>query len=75
MIVHIQNLSGHRDRPPAEEYLPVGPINVQVRLTKGVSGKLCRALVSERDIPVRRSGNWTEVDLTSIVANEVLVLE
>ena len=75
LIVHIQNLSGHRDRPPAEEYLPVGPVKVRVRLDEGVAGKRCRALVAERNVPVRRSGNWTEMDLNSIAANEVLIIE
>lgn len=75
MIVHIQNLSGHQGRPPAEEYLPVGPIKVRIRLTEGVSGERCRGLVTERSLQTRRFDNWVEVDLTSIAANEVLVFE
>ena len=74
MIVHIQNLSGHRERSPAEEYLPVGPVKVRVRLDDGVPGTSCQALVAERSLPVSRSGRWAEIDLTSITANEVLVV-
>lgn len=76
LILHLLNLtSAGTWRAPVEEYIPVGPIGVRVRLPSGVGTGGVRLLVSTKSIRATRHGDWTEFTLPSIVDHEMVVIE
>jgi hypothetical protein len=75
MIVQLVNLSGANAYPGyVEEWLPVGPIRVAVRL----QGSHCPVAASLRvaggTATVSRDGDWAIVELPSLTSHELLVL-
>jgi hypothetical protein len=70
LIAHLVNLSA-MGRMPADELIPVGPLQVSVRC-KARSVKL---LVAGRNLTPAVSQGWAKVTLPSVLDHEVLVLE
>ena len=60
IIIHIVNLS-NTGRMPIEEYLPVGPLMIRVRLTKDISPRRTFKSCGTSSILVRRSSLPTRV--------------
>ncbi len=75
MILHITNLiSAGTWRGPIDEYIPIGPISVRVKLPKDVAGKNLKMLVSgQKSVPSVRNG-WSEFKVSSILNHEVIVI-
>jgi hypothetical protein len=75
MILHITNLiSAGTWRGPIDEYIPIGPITVRVRLPKDVTGKNLKMLVSnQKSVPAVKNG-WSEFKVSSILNHEVIVI-
>lgn len=76
LILHIVNLTNEGTwRGPIDELIPVGPIDVGVRLTEGVRGA-ARLLVSEKAaMKVSRNAGWLKLSIPSITDHEVIVIE
>jgi len=75
-IVHLVNLtSANTWRGPAEELIPVGPLQIGVRLPADLRAGSLRLLVSDQKPAFTTVGGWTRFELTSILDQEVVVLE
>jgi hypothetical protein len=75
LILHVVNLTNAGTwRSPIEELLPIGPLQVRVRLPEGVTGATVRSLVSERIISARKESGALVFELSSVLDHEVLVI-
>lgn len=75
MVLHIANLvSAATWRAPLEEFIPIGPVTVRVKLTNGVAGQSAKLLVSGEQAPVILKDGWAEVKIPSILSHEVVVI-
>jgi hypothetical protein len=76
LILHLVNLTSSGTwRAPIDELIPVGPLQVRVKLPEGIPGKSARLLVSSGSTPVATRQGWAEVTIKSILDHEVIVLE
>jgi hypothetical protein len=75
LIMHIVNLtSAGTWRQPVDEYIPVGPVKVRIRLPEGVNGNNLRPLVSLQKIGFTIQNGWMEFVINSITDHEVIVI-
>ena len=75
MILHLVNLtSAGTWRSPLDELIPIGPLQVRVKLSAGVSGRTARRLVSVGTATVTTRQGWAELEVRSILDHEVLVI-
>ena len=76
LILHVVNLTSAGSwRAPVDELIPVGPLNISVRLPAGFRPRAVRRLVAERTEPgVVRAGSLHFV-LDAVLDHEVVVLE
>jgi hypothetical protein len=75
MILHVANLvSAATWRAPLEEFIPIGPVAVRVKLTSGVSGLSAKLLVSGERALVTVKNGWAEVTIPSVSSHEVVVI-
>lgn len=75
VILHLVNLtSAGTWRAPVEELIPVGPLNVGVRLPREVNGKSARLLVSGGEKRMSAEGAFGVVEIPSVTDHEVLVI-
>jgi hypothetical protein len=74
LILHIVNLtSAGTWRQPVDEYIPVGPLTVKVKLD-GVDGELPNLLVTGQRITADTKDGWAKFQLASIINHEVVIL-
>ncbi len=57
-----------------EELIPVGPIQVKMRLPEGVSANNVEYLVSGARMPLRAAQSWVSFEVKSIPDHEVVVI-
>jgi hypothetical protein len=74
IIIHIVNLS-NTGRMPIEEYLPVGPLTIRIRLTKDVSPRQLRLAVSGITVVPKAEKGWLTFQLNSVSDHELAILE
>jgi len=75
MILHIANLiSAGTWRAPIDEYIPIGPITVNVRLSKDVRGRNVNMKVSGQKATVTVSNGWCKFNINSILNHEVVII-
>ena len=75
LILHLVNLTSAATwRQPLEEYIPIGPIEVKVRLPKKIRGKNVELKVSNQRINGKVEGGWTAITITSLVDHEMVVI-
>jgi hypothetical protein len=75
LILHLVNLtSAGTWRQPVDEYIPVGPVKIRLRLPPGLNAFNMRLLVSEKKIPFTISNGWSEFAIESITDHEVIVI-
>jgi hypothetical protein len=73
--VHLVNLTNPMMmKGPVREPIPVGPQVVRVRLP-GLRASRVRLLVAQATINPRRSGNWIEVTVPSVLEHEVVAID
>ena len=76
LILHLVNLTGAGTwRAPVEEFIPVGPLRVQVRLPEGMAISRMKLLVSEQKPSLAIDKGAARFQLPSLVDHEVAVLE
>jgi hypothetical protein len=74
-IVHIVNLSNEGAwRTPFQEILPVGPLNISVKLPAEMRPVQVRLLVSEQTVPFVAEAGWCRFTMAQIHDHEVMVL-
>jgi hypothetical protein len=75
LILHIANLiSAGTWRQPIDEYIPIGPISVRIRLTEDVQGKNLNLLVSAQKSTAVTNNGWCQFSIKSILNHEVVVI-
>jgi len=75
LIIHLVNLTSAATwRQPLEEYIPVGPITVKVKLPEGVAGEYPNLMVAGQRIVANVSDGWSSFQLTSILNHELVVI-
>jgi hypothetical protein len=62
-------------RGPVEELIPVGPLKIGVRLPADIRGRSLRLLVSGQKPALVTADGWTRFELSSILDQEVAVIE
>ena len=73
-ILHLVNLTNAGTwRAPVHELIPIGPLNVRVRLPQGLQPEKAKLLVAAKEIPCVTQNGWTGLALNSIVDHEVIV--
>jgi hypothetical protein len=75
VTVHLVNLTNPMMmKGPIREPIPVGPQVVRVRLP-GMRASRVRLLVAQSTANPRRSGDWIEVTVPSVLEHEVLAID
>jgi len=75
LIIHIVNLTSSGTwRQPVDEYIPVGPVRIKVRLPDEVKGMTLQLLVSRQTIPYTINQGWAEFTINSVTDHEVVVI-
>jgi hypothetical protein len=75
LILHFVNLSNEAAwRAPIEEWIPVGPLHVKVKLPEHVHAASARGLVSAAAMPLTVSNGWASFEVKSIRDHEVVVI-
>jgi hypothetical protein len=76
LILHCVNLTNEGTwRGPIDELIPVGPVQVRVRVPDTLRAREVRLLVSGGKPALRVSGGWAGFELASITDHEVAVIE
>jgi hypothetical protein len=76
MVLHVANLvSAATWRAPLDEFVPIGPVVVRIKLAKGVPGQSAKLLVSGEPAPVKVENGWAEVKIPSVLNHEVVIVE
>jgi len=75
LILHIINLtSAGTWRAPIHELIPVGPIQIKIKIPQGTNGTKARLLVSNQSISPKLNNEWCEFSLNSVLDHEVAVI-
>src|SRR5439155_2410520 len=75
VIVHLVNLTNAGTwRAPVDELIPVGPLEIRLRLPNDVPGRRAQFLVSIARAAVTNRQGWAVVEMKSIADHEVLVI-
>lgn len=75
LILHLVNLTNAGTwRQPVDELIPIGPLQVRVRLPAGVRGKSLRLLVSGQKTRLGVANGWAQFELDSVVDHQVAAL-
>ena len=75
LILHLVNLtSAGTWRAPVDQLIPIGPLQVRVKLPSGIAGRTARRLVSSGAQAITPRQGWAEFELRSILDHEVVVV-
>jgi hypothetical protein len=75
LILHIVNLTSTGTwRQPVDEFIPVGPAQVRIRLPEDVRGRNMSLLVSGQKSAAINEKGWIQFTINSIADHEVVVI-
>ena len=75
LVLHLVNLTSAATwRAPIDELIPVGPVQVSVKLPAGIAGRTAKLLVSAGSAPLRVSEGWATFTVKTILDHEVVVV-
>jgi hypothetical protein len=75
LILHLVNLTNAGTwRAPVYELIPLGPLQVRVKLPDGVQGGRVRSLVSGRSISAAKKAGLVSFEVKSILDHEVALI-
>jgi hypothetical protein len=76
LILHLVNLTNAGTwRAPADELIPIGPLDISIRIRHGFQPRSAKLLVAGGQSTVSVEGGWMAMRLPSILDHEVIVLE
>ncbi len=74
LVMHIVNLS-NTGRIPIDEYLPVGPLSIRLKLPKDLPSRRVRLVVSGVTVTPKIQDAWATFKVDSVVDHELVILE
>jgi len=75
LVLHLVNLtSAGTWRQPVEEFIPVGPVRIRIRLAGDVQGRNLQLLVSDQKVSPVKENDWIGFTINSISDHEVAVI-
>jgi hypothetical protein len=75
LILHLVNLtSAGTWRQPVDEYIPVGPVKVKIRIPEGVASGRVSLLVTEKEITLSKDSAWASFTIPSITDHELVII-
>lgn len=75
LVLHLVNVtSAGTWRSPIHELIPIGPLEVSVRLPQGVAGRAARQLVADKTASVSRQSGWLTFALDRVLDHEVVIV-
>ena len=75
MIIHLVNLTSSGTwRQPVDEYIPIGPVKISLKLTQDVGGNSLKFLVSEEVISGSVMNGWIHFIVNKITDHEVVIV-
>jgi len=75
LILHFVNLtSAGTWRQPVDEYIPIRPVKVRVKLSENVRGRRVQLLVADQKISGEVEKGWVQFTVNSILDHEVVVI-
>lgn len=75
LILHIVNLtSAGTWRQPVDEFIPIGPVKIRIRLPEDVHGSSLQFLVSDQKVSASALKGWVNFVINSISDHEVIVI-
>ena len=75
LILHVVNLtSAGTWRQPTDEFIPVGPVKIGIKLPDDVTGKNLKLLVSEQNISAELEEGWVSFTVPAVTDHEVGVI-
>lgn len=76
LILHLVNLTNAGTwRAPVDELMPIGPLDIRIRVRKGISPRTSKLLVAGKESSFTADGEWIAMNLPSVLDHEVIVLE
>lgn len=75
LIIHLVNLTSTATwRQTLDEYIPVGPITVKIKLPNGISGDFPNLMVTGQRIVGNLSNGWSSFQISTILNHELVIL-
>lgn len=75
LVMHVVNLTSAATwRAPLEEYIPVGPFNIQVQLPQKVNGRRVELKVLNQRVASHVSKGWVNFTLKSVLDHELIII-
>jgi len=75
LIIHLINLTSAATwRQTLDEYIPVGPVTVKVKIPEGVNGEFPNLMVTNQRIVANVSEGWCQFQVSSILNHELVVI-
>jgi hypothetical protein len=76
LVLHLVNLTNAATwRAPADELIPIGPLNVRVHLPNDVRGHRLQFLVAKRAAKASLRNGWAHFDVPTVLDHEVVVMD
>lgn len=76
LILHLINLSNEASwKAPMDELIPVGPVDVSVKLPRGLPGRSAHSLVTSGKLSPSVSNSWLRIQIQTIADHEVIVIQ
>lgn len=75
VVLHLVNLtSAGTWRQPVHELIPVGPLQIQVKLPANLRNRRAQLLVSRKAVTTGTTGGWSRFEVKTILDHEVIVI-
>ena len=75
VMVHLVNLTNEAAwRGPMDEFIPVGPLAMRIRLPRDIRGRAAKLLVSGATPAVATQQGWTTLEIPRLVDHELVII-
>jgi hypothetical protein len=75
LVLHLVNLTNAGTwRQPVDELVPVGPLNIRVRIPQGIIGYDISLLVSGKKLTATVNDGWSRFEIKTVLDHEVAVV-
>ena len=75
LVLHIVNLTNAGSwRQPVDELIPVGPLNIRLRIPEGITGNDISLLVSGKKLTAAVNEGWSRFEINTVLDHEVAIV-